>query len=112
MSASASAMARTGTSGTAQVPADLLGNHPRHPNIRLPRHAGDMRREDEARTARKEGSPGSRERLLLEDVERRPAEFLVPQSRADRGLVDDAAARRVDQDRARFHARERGAVDE
>ena len=41
-----------------------------------------------------------------------PPSCSFAQSRADRCLVDDAAARRVDQDRARFHARERRAIDE
>ena len=41
-----------------------------------------------------------------------PAELPVVQRVGERGLVDDRAARRVDEDRRRLHARERGGVDQ
>jgi hypothetical protein len=52
------------------------------------------------------------QRLGVEHVERRAAELPARERRRDGRLVDDAAARGVDQDRAALHRREPSRVDE
>ena len=52
------------------------------------------------------------ERLALDDVEARGGELARIEGLEQRGLVDDRPARRVDQDRARPHPRERPGVDQ
>jgi hypothetical protein len=52
------------------------------------------------------------EGLLVEDVERGAAEPPLVERAQERGLADEAAARRVHQDRAGLHERERAVVDD
>ena len=52
------------------------------------------------------------DRLDLGDVERRPRQPPALEGRGERAAVDDRAARGVDQDRGRFHQRQRASVDE
>jgi hypothetical protein len=66
-------------------------------------------REDEVR---QRAQPARRRRLALEDVERRGAQAPGHERLHEGVLVDEAAARGVDEDRARAHAGERGGVEQ
>ena len=75
---------------------------------------GDMRREQQPARAlafEREQRVVVRRRLGGIDVDRRAAEMARRKMRGERRLVDDAAARGLDQDRARFHRPERTVID-
>ena len=68
-------------------------------DVRLLRHAGDMRRQDQVRAVGEDVAAGlRRQRLGLEHVERRAAQRSRLQGGGQCRLVDDAAARRVDRE--------------
>ena len=83
---------------------DLLGDDDAGAILRLVRRAGQVRREQEVgRVAQRRVG---RQRLLGEDVERGAGELARAQRLDERRLVDERAARGVDEQRARAQQRE------
>ena len=78
---------------------DLLGDDDAGAILRLVRRARQMRREQQVGRVAQRRVGG--QRLLREDVERRAGELARAQRLDERGLVDQRAARRVDEQRAR-----------
>src|SRR5712691_5730009 len=76
----------------------------------LVREADRVGREDDV--VEREQRIVRRDRLRLEDVERRAGDPALLQRRGEGGLVDDRASRDVDQERARLHQREPLPVDQ
>ena len=70
-----------------------------------------MRREQQVRYAGEDRALRRIERFLREHVERRAAQVAAEQAGRERGFVDDAAARGVQQDRAAPHRAEPGGVE-
>src|SRR5207302_5935881 len=81
--------------------ADVRADDLRDPAERLAGRAGDVREDDHPRIGeqRIHGIPW----FVPEDVEPDPAEAAAGERLVERGAIDDAAARDVDQDRARPH---------
>src|SRR6266851_4644233 len=87
----------------------LYGDHG-HAVDRLARHAGDMGGGDEV--LKLQERVVGRGRLLVEDVERGAGDLVAAERVMQRLLVDDAAARGVDEKRGSLHARQPGGVEE
>src|ERR1700733_831797 len=74
-----------------------------HHDARGARGAADVRREDHVREA---GELRMEARLALEDVQARAGDALLLQRLDQGGVVDDAAARAVHEDRGGLHPRD------
>ena len=89
---------------------DLLGDHDAGAILRLARRARQVRREQEVgRVAQRRVG---RQRLLREDVQRGARELARAQRRDERLLVDERAARGVDEQRAGPQQRQARRVDQ
>jgi hypothetical protein len=81
-----------------------------HPVARAHRRRADVRHDQEV--GRLEQRVLGRQRLGIGDVECRTGDLARVQREQQRLRIDDRAARGVDEQRGRLHARERGAVDQ
>ena len=89
---------------------DLLGDDDARAVLGLDRRAGQVRREQEVgRVAQRRVG---RQRLLCEDVERGARQVARAQRLDERGLVDERAARGVDEQRTGTQQRQALAVDQ
>ena len=86
---------------------DLLGDDHAGAILRLARRRGEVRRDDDV--VELEQRPGVR--LAREDVERGAGDLARPERLEQRVLVDELAARGVDDPHAVAHRGERGGVE-
>ena len=88
---------------------DLLRDIDRDLDLRLVGCGAQMRRDDHV--AELEQRMVRRRRLFDEDIERRTGDFARAQRLRQRGLIDDSAARAIDNPHALFHFGERSRTD-